>query len=75
MEEKLISIEQLLVRYRPFAMRDGENFTKRGLYNWRKTKGFPEPVISSPRLIWKNIRMNPKRKLYENLFSKVTKVS
>ncbi|HHE0526544.1 hypothetical protein P3441_14305 [Vibrio parahaemolyticus] len=53
MEEKLISIEQLLVRYRPFAMRDGENFTKRGLYNWRKTKGFPEPVISSPRLIWK----------------------
>ncbi|EQM39460.1 hypothetical protein D042_1191 [Vibrio parahaemolyticus NIHCB0757] len=34
-------------------MRDGENFTKRGLYNWRKTKRFPEPVISSPRLIWK----------------------
>lgn len=51
--EKLISIEALLVRYSPFAAKDGENFTKRGIYNWRQTKGFPAPVISSPRLIFK----------------------
>ncbi|HDM8192283.1 TPA: hypothetical protein P0E30_003716 [Vibrio harveyi] len=52
-ESKLISIEALLERYSPFAAKDGENFTKRGIYNWRKTKGFPEPVITAPRLIFK----------------------
>ncbi|HIF6165097.1 MULTISPECIES: helix-turn-helix transcriptional regulator [Vibrio harveyi group] len=69
MEEKLISIETLLKRYRVFAAKDGENFTKRGIYNWRKNKGFPEPVISSPRLVFKteDVLAWEKKQGYEGL--------
>ncbi|MGF1835848.1 hypothetical protein [Photobacterium sanguinicancri] len=50
---KLISMDSLLVRYAPFAKKDGENFTKKGLYNWRKNRSYPEPVITTPRLVWR----------------------
>lgn len=50
---ELVSSETLCVRYRPFAKKEGENFTKRGLWSWRKNRNFPQPVVSNPRLIWK----------------------
>lgn len=52
---KLISQEKLLERYAPFSKKDGEPMSKRGLHNWRKKRGFPEPAITSPRLHWKMV--------------------
>ncbi|MCE7567581.1 hypothetical protein LZS85_15765 [Aliivibrio fischeri] len=49
---KLITQEQLQVRYKAFAAKDGELFSKRALYRWRKEEEYPPPVISSPRLVW-----------------------
>ncbi|MFV8384785.1 hypothetical protein ACNO5E_11880 [Vibrio parahaemolyticus] len=52
MAGKLVSIEALQKRYRAFAAKDGNNFTKRGIYNWRKNRDFPEPVFKTPRLVF-----------------------
>ncbi len=70
MAAKLISIESLMKRYRAFAAKDGEDFTKRGIYNWRKNRNFPEPVISTPRLIWRtaDVLKWEKEQGYEDLF-------
>ena len=50
---KLISQEKLLDRYKPFSKTDGKPMSKRALHKWRKDRGFPTPIIHSPRSHWK----------------------
>ncbi len=50
---KLISQEKLLKRYAAFSRAENETMSRTALIRWRKQRGFPEPVIKSPRLHWR----------------------
>ena len=51
--DPLVSIDTLLKRYRAFSTVDNQDLSKRAIYGWRKHKGFPDPVVQRPRLVWK----------------------
>ncbi|EMW7171706.1 hypothetical protein K6U20_11960 [Vibrio fluvialis] len=52
MATELINHKTLLTRYTPLSADGDQPLSKRALHNWRKNKGFPDPIISSPSLVW-----------------------
>lgn len=50
---KLITQTKLLERYSVFSRKENEPMSRPSLVRWRKDRGFPEPVLTSPRLHWR----------------------
>ncbi len=51
-DKKVFRKDELLVRYSMFSTKLGQPMSQRTLEKWRKNKGFPEPVVSRPRVIF-----------------------
>ncbi len=50
--KKVFRKSELLIRYSMFSVKVGEPLSERTLDGWRKKKGFPEPIVSRPRVIF-----------------------